>query len=152
MGRTATIVLGLLLTLFVAAGCTNRTGSYCAQLRSDQHRLHQLAAQAGRDGKRGDVLTEALHVFTELQQRAPANIRPDYDLLVSAYSNLRDALTKAGVDPGSFRPGHRPAGLSSGEYQSIRQAALALDSDRVRHAAQRIEDHAQQVCHVDLRR
>ncbi len=60
------------------------------------------------------------------------------------------AFRAAGVDPAHFDPAHRPQGVTTGQFQAIRQAAAKLDSEPVRLAAARIEDHARVVCKVDL--
>jgi hypothetical protein len=49
-----------------------------------------------------------------------------------------------------FEAGERPEGMSAEDYDRISQAAVQLRSTRVVEAATGIEQHAQDVCEVDL--
>ncbi|HET7385948.1 MAG TPA: hypothetical protein VFJ19_04710 [Nocardioidaceae bacterium] len=143
----AALVTGVVLAAG-QAGCASRTDAYCSTLKDEKAVLSQVAGGGGPSSRRS--MDRVLRVFRELRDKAPADIAPDWDTLVGAFSRLSDALRAAGVDPGHFTPGKRPPGVSTGEYHEITQAALALSSTRVLAAAGRIQDEARQVCHVSL--
>ncbi|MGH3445320.1 MAG: hypothetical protein ACRDPB_08095 [Nocardioidaceae bacterium] len=129
-------------------GCASHTDTYCSTLKGDKATLSQLASGGGPSTNKS--LHSAVTVLRELRDGAPADIAPDWDTLVAAFSRLFGALHAAGVDPKHFTPDKRPPGVSTGEYHEITQAALALSSTKLLAAAGRIQDEARQVCHVDL--
>lgn len=139
----AGVVAGLLL-VSALGGCASQKEKYCSTLRDDKAQLTNLAAA------KGDVLGRSLSLFTELRDQAPPDVKEDWTQFVGAWQALVDAFHAAGVDPRHFDPAHRPPGVSTGQFQSIKQAAGDLSSEDVRLAAARIEDHARAVCKVDL--
>jgi len=138
---------GLLLVSSLA-GCASQKESYCSTLRSDNARLQKLASTSGRPGSQ--VLHGSLTIFEDLHRAAPQDIAGDWDDFSFAWKQLVDAFDAAHVDPATFDPEHRPAGVSEAEFEQIKQAAAALSAEPVRLAARRIEDHAQTVCKVSL--
>ena len=134
---------GLLLVSSLG-GCASQKEKYCSTLRDDKAALTKLASA------KGDVLARSLRMFTELRDRAPQDVKADWTQFVGAWQAVADAFHAAGVDPRHFDPAHRPAGVSTGQFQSIKQAASELRSEDVQLAAARIEDHARVVCNVDL--
>jgi hypothetical protein len=136
-------VAGVLVASLLA-GCASQQAEYCSTLRDDKAQLTKLSSA------KGDVLARGLTVFTELRDQAPPDVEEDWTRFVGAWQGLVEALHAAGVDPRHFDPAHRPAGVTTGQLQSIEQAARKLRSEDVRLAAARIEDHARVVCHVDL--
>ncbi len=143
--RLAGAVAGLLLVTALG-GCASQKEKYCSTLREDKAALSKLAGASSK----GDVLGRSLTLFTDLRDQAPPDVKQDWTQFVDAWKAVVDAFHAAGVDPRSFDPAHRPAGVSTGQFQSIKQAAAALESEDVRLAAARIEDHARVVCKVDL--
>jgi hypothetical protein len=146
--RPVALATAMMLLLGGLTGCASRTESYCSAMKHDQAQLQRLASSSDHKGR--DVLGQSLVVFKDLQSKSPDDIAPDWDTFVYAWSGLTDALHAAGVDPATFRPGRKPAGVSTGEYRAITQAASELGSAKVLDAAHRIEDHASSVCKVDL--
>jgi glucose-6-phosphate isomerase len=138
---------GLLLVSSLA-GCASATDRYCSTLKDDKAQLQKLASSS--DKAPGRVLTGSLAVFEDLQHRAPHDVAADWNDFVFAWRAVVDAFAAAGTDPSRFDPDQKPAGMSTGQFQAIKQAAAELGSQKVQAAAARIEDHAQTVCRVGL--
>jgi hypothetical protein len=67
-----------------------------------------------------------------------------------AWDAMVDAVRKAGVDPADYRPGRTPKGVSAADAERLGQVAAQLGSPRVVEASRGLEDHARQVCGVEL--
>jgi hypothetical protein len=144
--RLAAAAVAALLLATVPAGCASQQEKYCSALKDDNAQLKKLAS----DKPAGEVLHRGLAIFQDLQSKAPQDIAGDWADFTYAWKSLVDAFDAAGVDPAHFDPEHQPAGVSTGQFQAIKQAAAELESQKVQAAASRIEDHAQSVCKVDL--
>jgi hypothetical protein len=142
------MLLGLLLVLASVSGCSDETDSYCAELRDQKQALADLAAQAGRPGS--DVLGDTLEIWRDLRDTAPGDIRDEWSTLVFALEGLVDAFHAAGTTPGEYDPGSPPEGVSEAESKRLQEAAGELASPRVRTAGESVEQHARDVCKVDL--
>lgn len=138
---------GLLLVLPVA-GCTGDTESYCAELEEQEQTLTDLASRADRPGT--DVFTESLDVFEELRDAAPGDVVDEWDTLVFAWQGLADAFEAAGTTPTEFDPADPPPDLDQAAVDRLVDAAAELRSPRVVSAGDGIEQHAKDVCGVDL--
>lgn len=138
---------GLLLASSLA-GCASQTERYCSTLKDDKAQLQKLASSA--DQTHGQVLQGSLAIFEDLQNKAPHDVAPDWNDFVFAWRSVVEAFAAAGTDPSRFTPDKKPAGMSTGQFQAIKQAAAELGSQKVQAAAARIEDHAQVVCKVSL--
>jgi hypothetical protein len=110
--------------------------------------LQRLSARAGAPGS--DALTRSVEVFVRLRDAAPADLRDEWTTYVNAWQGLADALEAAGADASVFRNGKRPDGVDPEAYDAIRDAAGKLTSAPVRDASAGIEQHAADVCDVDL--
>jgi hypothetical protein len=144
-------LVGMLVGLLLASGltgCASDTEKYCSTLEDDNAQLQKLASSS--DKRQGQVLKGSLAVFEELQSKAPHDVAPDWNDFVYAWGSVVDAFDAAGIGPSQFTPDKKPAGLSTGQFQAIKQAAAELGSEKVQAAAARIEDHAQAVCKVSL--
>jgi hypothetical protein len=129
-------------------GCSSATESYCSSLRADQHRLKELSADAAKPGS--DALARSVTVLSGLRDKAPEDISEDWATLVSALQDLVSAVKATGVDYSQFGGGKRPPGVSVSSFRAVQQAAAELSSTRVQQAGASIEQHAQDVCKVDL--
>ena len=148
--RTALVVAGLLLTAGLT-GCSNGTESYCSTLKDDQKRLDSLATQAAKPGEQGvRALGDTVGVLSDLRDAAPEDISDEWNTLVGALQGLVDAVQATGHPLGDFAGGTRPEGVTTGQYDAVKQAASELQSTRVQQAGKSIEQHAQDVCKVDL--
>jgi hypothetical protein len=130
------VALSVVLLAASAAGCGNRTDDYCATLKDDGPRLERLADAATKPD--AGVLGESLEVLEGLQDEAPDDIADEWDTLVIAWRQVTQAYRSAGDR------------VSSSEQAGIRQAAERLRSTAVQQAAAGIEQHALDVCQVDL--
>ena len=147
--RTAVAVAGVL----VAAGLTGCSGtkSYCSALRDDKARLTSLAAESAKPGANGGkALVQTVDVLAGLADQAPDDIQDEWDTLVQALRGLSDAIRESGADPGDFASGATPDGVSAGQLDAVQQAARELQDLRVQQAGTSIEQHARDVCKVDL--
>jgi len=144
-------LVGTLVGLLLASslvGCASHTERYCSTLKDDRAQLQKLASSS--DQAQGQVLQGSLAIFEDLQSKAPHDVAPDWDDFVFAWRSVVEAFDAAGTDPSRFTPDKKPAGMSTGQFQAIKQAAAELGSQKVQAAAARIEDHAQTVCKVSL--
>ena len=148
--RTALVVAGLLVTTGLT-GCSNGTESYCSTLKDDQKRLDSLATQAAKPGEQGvRALGDTVGVLSDLRDVAPDDISDEWDSLVGALQGLVDAVKATGHPLGDFAGGTKPDGVTTGQYDAVKQAATELQGTRVQQAGKSIEQHAQDVCKVDL--
>lgn len=147
MRKCALVACGLLL-LAVQTGCASDTEQYCDTLRERKGDLGGLAEEAGKPGP--DAFTDTLDIFTELRDAAPGDVVDEWDTLVFAWEGLTDAFARAGVTPGEYDPAHPPDDVSKEEAEALEDAASELASQRVVDAGDGIEQHAQDVCKVDL--
>lgn len=139
--------LPLALAALLAAaltGCAGETERYCDALAERKQTLADLAVAGG------DVLEPTLDVLHRLREEAPDDIEDEWSTLVFAYEGLADAFEAAGTSPGEYHPESPPAGVSAAEARRIEGAAGALRSPRVMQAADGLEQHARDVCKVDL--
>ena len=84
------------------------------------------------------------------RDEAPDDIEDEWDTLVQALRGLSDAIRESGADPGDFAAGGTPDGVSAGQLDAVQQAARELQDLRVQQAGTSIEQHARDVCKVDL--
>lgn len=142
--RTLASVMGTVLVASLA-GCATDTERYCDTLSERKQTLTDLAV--ARDG---DVLGQTLDVLRDLRDEAPSDIEDEWSTLVFAYETLADAFDAAGTSPGDYDPAAPPEGVTEQQVQRIEGAAAELRSGRVMQAADGLEQHARDVCKVDL--
>lgn len=144
-------LLAVLVLAGSLAGCGNGTESYCSSLKQDKARLTRLAAASAKPGTAGtDALGDTVGVLSGLRDEAPDDIADEWDTLVEAMRGLSQAIEDSGADPGDFASGKQPGGVTLGQYKAVQQAAAELQTTRVQQAGASIEQHAQDVCKVDL--
>src|SRR3978361_1696945 len=149
--RGAVLLVGVLLCSGLAS-CSS-TKSYCSTLKDDRKQLSTLSDQiGGKDKSKGGAkaLTRTDSLFSDLRDKHPADIRGDWDTLVEAVDGLVAAIKASGADPEDFQGGHKPTGVTEGQLRAGQQAAAELQGTPVQQATQSIEQHAQDVCKVDL--
>lgn len=145
--RTGPLVLVGVLVAGMFTGCASDTERYCGELEKQKQTLSELAL---RSGKGADVLGQTLDVWQTLKDKAPGDIQDDWTTLVFALEGLVDAFHAAGTSPSSYDPAHPPKGVTDAEAKRIHDAAADLVSQRVTKAGDNVEQHARDVCHVDL--
>lgn len=139
----------LAVAVVALAGCSSDgTESYCDALSDQQDRLHALADGAGDPGT--DVFGESLEIFEDLRAQAPSDVEDEWDTLVFAWQGLADAFERAGTTPQEYDPQNPPAGIDEADAKALEDAAADLASPRVTDAGDGIEQHALDVCKVDL--
>jgi hypothetical protein len=141
----ASAVLLALVGLLSGCGGEDVEG-YCEDLSEQQQAIDGLA----RDGTGARLVTEGLEIFEPLRDRAPGDVRDEWDTLVFALRGLADAIADAGTTPRQLARSGQPDGVTDDELALVRDAAVELTSDRVQAAGTGIEQHAQDVCGVDL--
>jgi hypothetical protein len=149
-GRRA--LAGGLAALMICTGLSacSKSDSYCGTLKGDRKQLAALSEKTSAKTGGTQALTRTVSVLSELRDKAPDDISDDWDTLVQALDGLADAVKASGAEPGEFTGGHRPAGVTAGQYRAVRQAAAELQATPVEQATKSIEQHALDVCKVDL--
>jgi hypothetical protein len=141
----------LALLAGLLAGCGGGDGAdsaYCSTLEDERKELTRLADQAGTPGT--DVLTPTLQALGRLRQASPQELRDEWDTVYYAWDAMVDAIEEAGVDPADYRPGRTPDGVSADAARRLGEVAAQLGSGRVVEASKGLEDHAREVCEVEL--
>jgi hypothetical protein len=143
----------LLATLLLTVGLTSCSSekSYCAALKDDQKQLKKLTAESAKSKTTGaKALESTVELLSGLREKAPDDIEGDWETLVEALRGLADAVKASGASPSDFGSGKRPSGVTAGQYAAVTQAAAELQTTPVQQAGKSIEQHAQDVCKVDL--
>lgn len=142
-----TLTAASLLLAAGATGCADRTEAYCDTLAENRQVLTDLADTAAEPG--GNIFATSLPVFDKLRDAAPGALTDEWDTFIFAWEGLAAAFEDTGVDPGKYRP-DATGGISGSDRSRIQDAAEQLDSPRVLDATTAIEQHALDVCDVDL--
>ena len=152
-GAARRVLMAAVLMCSGLASCS-QTKSYCSTLKADRKQLSTLSGPGRRQGRqgrgRGKALSRTDSLLSDLRDKAPDDIRDDWDTLVQALDGLDAAIKATGADPEDFEGGRRPAGVTEGQLRAVQQAAAELQATPVEQATQSIEQHAQDICKVDL--
>lgn len=146
--RPRTLVPGLLLSVAAGllGGCSDDPAEeYCQALEERQQRLSEIVGDGGPT-----ALIEALPIFRELEERAPADLTDEWALLVRRLEVLEQALDDAGVDPEAYDAEDPPADVDPQERAAIAAAARELGGEATRAALAGIEQQARDVCKTQL--
>ena len=143
-----TLTAASLLLVAATAGCTDRAEAYCETLAENRQVLTDLADSAVEPGAE-NVFETSLPVFDELRDAAPDALTDEWDTFIFAWEGLAAAFEAAGVNPSEYHPEATPE-ISAQDQAAIEGAAEELSSPRVRDATTAIEQHALDVCDVDL--
>jgi hypothetical protein len=134
----------LLVAVLAVGGCADRKEKYCDEVRSQQAPLGEAL------GSGNDAFIKALPVFTKLRDRAPDDIRDEWDTVIKAVERLRDALDAAGVDPATYDRDQPPAGLAQDDKDAIDAAARGLSDPTTVAAFDGVQQQARDVCGTPL--
>lgn len=147
--RTRALARALAAALALAglAGCASETERYCDELEERRQTLATLAISSTQGE---DTLVDTLAVLRDLHDEAPGDIEDEWSTLLFGYEGLVEAFDAAEATPGELDPSAPPAGVTAAELDRIQGAAAELGSRRVLAAADGIEQHARDVCKVDL--
>lgn len=142
--RRALAGLGVaVLTATGVTACDNQYDSYCHTVRAQQGALSKTLDTDGHA-----ALLRALPTFEQLQQRSPADVQPQWQVLVTALRGLQSALAQAHVDPSTYN--RDTAKISQQQKDRIDAAAAQLASPRVTGALQAVSQEVRDVCHTPL--
>lgn len=136
------------MVLLALTGCASQTERYCGELEDQKEALADLAVRADRP--QGEVLGETLDIWRDLRDEAPDDLGDEWTTLVFALESLVEAFDAAGTSPEEFDPRNPPPGVSEAEARTLEAAAAELASPRVADAGDGVEQHARDVCGVDL--
>lgn len=152
-GRWPAVVAIVLVVALVAGGVSalllSRGDDYCTTL-SDSNA--ELAAVVGESEESATgSFADSLEVLERLAADAPDAVAGDWNTLVIALRGLRDAFEDAGIDLDQAEIRVEDLAEASPEAQAaVTTAATELRSPAVARATASIEDHARQVCGVEL--
>ncbi len=151
-GARALVVVAAVLAGLATTSCGgDPDDGYCDTLREEAQVLGDLAERADTgDGEDSDVVGPTLESLRRLADEAPAELEDEYATLVYAWEGLDEAVEETGLQPAQLEPGRVPDGVDRRAVRRLRQTARAMLSARVTDAAAGIEDHASQVCDVEL--
>jgi hypothetical protein len=139
---------GVLLLALLATGCSDQREAYCDTLRDEKQTLTDLSQGAAEPAP--GAIDRTLEVFERLREEAPDDVQDEWDVYITAWASLDRALDEAGADESMFADGERPEGMSQEDYDAVSAAAVDLRSTQVVQAASGIEQHALDVCKIDL--
>ena len=139
---------GVLLLALLATGCSDQREAYCDALRDEKQTLTDLSQGAARPAP--GTIARTLEVFERLRGEAPDDVQDEWDVYITAWQSLDRALDDAGADESMFADGERPEGMSQEDYDAVSAAAVELRSTQVVQAASGIEQHALDVCKIEL--
>lgn len=148
LARTGALSLTGVLLVSLLTGCASETEDYCGALEDQKQALTDLAEDA-RDPQT-DLFANSLEIFEDLRDRAPGDIADEWDTFIYAWEGVAEAFDEAGVSARDYRPGDTSGAVSAEDARSIQDAAAELGSPRVVEAGDGIEQHARDVCQVDL--
>ena len=139
---TAAVSTVLLLSL---AGCGDGEKSYCHALESDQQAFAEM-----QDDTSGLALLKHRTMLHGLADKAPDDLTDEWQTFLGALDAFAGTLRDVGVEPDQFVDGKPPAGLGEDDRKRIADAASELSSPDVVEAANGIEQHAKDVCKLQL--
>lgn len=145
---TALVVVALLVggfLLFRESGEDDPFARYCSEV---EDRRAEIGVARGDGATTG--LLRALPAFEALADKAPDDLRDEWQVVVERVRGLRDALDEAGVDPGEYDPERPPADVAPEKLEAIETAAVRLGSEETAAALTGVEQQARDVCKTPL--
>ncbi|KRB74088.1 hypothetical protein ASE01_19055 [Nocardioides sp. Root190] len=145
---TVVVVLALMAGgyfLFRESGGDDPFDRYCSEV---QDRRAEIGLARG-DGETTGLL-RALPAFEALADKAPDDIKDEWEVVVARVSELRDALSAAEVDPAAYDPDRPPEGVDAARLKAIETAAVRLGSAETAAALTGVEQQARDVCKTPL--
>ncbi len=146
--RWVGVAVAMVLASTGLVACSSTEESYCSALREDEPRLQKLSRAAAEPGS--DALVKSVDILAALGDKAPDDVADEWETLVSSLEDLVDAVRASGADFSALASGKTPEGVTAGQMKAVRQAAGELADTRVQQAGASIEQHARDVCKVDL--
>ena len=140
LGTIATVAT---LAAAVLTGCGNQYDDYCHSVRAKQTALSRILDAGGNA-----ALLKALPAFRDLKSQSPTDIRPQWQVLVTALSGLQTALADAHVDAATYD--RDTTTVSKQQKDAIDAAAAQLGTQRVVDALAAVAQETRDVCHTPL--
>ena len=155
--RTPAVLSALALGASLLAGCGggggNSTDTYCKELKTAKSDFSGLSASTP-DFNQFDKIIQTFH---KLAKDAPSDIKPDWQTLDGALTQLQKDLAAAGLsmkDLGPISQGQLPPGMTQEQLSALApklQTAFGkLENDKFKKASDKIEKHAKSTCKVNL--
>lgn len=130
------LLAGLLATVLLT-GCGDAEESareaYCSALRDKLEVFGEMA-----NSQDPTALMKRLSTLEDLGKQAPADLADEWQVFLNAVRDLDQAVREAKTQPGAAQP------------KAVKDAADQLASEEVVGAANSIEQHARDVCHLQL--
>jgi hypothetical protein len=140
--RRAAAGLVALALLGLPVACGDAEASYCDALRSRQE---IFAGDGSSDG-----FLDALPDLEELAEKAPDDLRDEWQTFTGALETLDKTIVAAGVKPRDIVGGRKPATVTDAQWTAITTAADSLSSVDVAQAVDGIDQQAKDVCKLQL--
>lgn len=145
MAAVLLVAAGVTFLVVRGSGSDDPYARYCAEVEDQRGAVGAARAAGATTG-----LIRALPSFEALADKAPRDIRDEWRIVVTRITDLRDALTEAGVDPSTYDPEKPPEGLDDAQLDTIRTAAIRLGSEETAAALAGVEQQARDVCKTPL--
>lgn len=153
-GGAGAAVAAAVLTLTACGGSDDddpyavpeRFQDYCDEVKALQAPIGDALSSGGE----ATGLIKALPSFRKLADGAPADIAPEWDVVVGRIEDLVDALDAAGIDPATYERKDPPKGLTKEQRDAIDAAAVALVSTTTTQAMSSVQQQARDVCKTPL--
>lgn len=147
--RSLRLVVPAAALLALAAGCGGSEDSIASEFRDYCAVAKQEQAIFVDDGT-GLGLVTNIGRLEKIADEAPEDLSDEWQVLLAAANGLRDAIASVGLEPGDFVDGQPPAATSAADRQTIAAAADRLSQADVVEAANGIEQHAKDICKLQL--
>lgn len=135
-----------LAVLPLVSGCGGSAiEDYCDAVQEHQKELTEQVANGGPA-----ALIDTLDTFRDLEEKAPRDIKDEWQLVIRRIEVLQQALEAADVDPSDYDRNNPPAGLSPQEQAGIDAAAQELGSQATLDAFAGLQQQALDVCQTAL--
>jgi len=138
-------LLALLILSLPLAACSDDEDAYCGALKADQESFSEM-----QEDTTGLGLLKHRPTLARLAAKAPEDLRDEWQTFLGAIDAFSETLDDVGVSPDDFADERPPAGLSATDRSRIASAANELSSKDVVDAANGIEQHAKDVCKLQL--
>lgn len=133
------------MLLLAPQACGDDEAGYCSALSSRQQLFAEMQADPSGLG-----LLKDRTMLHDLGDKAPDDLRDEWQTFLGALDAFAKTLDQTGVAPGDFVDGKPPDGLSTADRTRIAAAASELSSADVVAAASGIEQQAKDVCKLQL--
>jgi hypothetical protein len=143
--RLAPVLAVCCLVGLLTSGCKSDTERYCDEVKAQQQRLTELAADPD-PVKIFDVLPP----YQALAAKAPDDIKDEWATVIDRYQQLQSALEDAGVSAQAYADNTWRKGLSQEQVNGVLRAAAGLVDPSTRDALNGVQQQARDVCLTPL--